>query len=284
MKTFDATIDSGQMTEACYSYLEQIDNPLVQTRLEHWRGNLDDRQFWLLVSTYQNPDGGFMGGIDADYTGKVSSIHSTIEALRIMVSHRQFDGPYVRRTLDFLRQSMLPDGTWQERAEVIADPLCPQWYHPAHYRIYETASIAGYGLELGFSEAWSKAVKYVRNVWFDMPEPLSPHVYWAALLLVGRSQADEDRSIIFDCIDALSNFIRRGNVDPYDASWIIEILSTLEFPEANDMMLRLTQQLIAAQHPIDGSIRTAYGEQHRAMSTFNALIAIALMNQLGLIF
>lgn len=281
-------IDSAPSTsifdaEAAYEYLRLHGDPVNNIRLAHWRGNVGDDQFWRVMSQYQAANGGFMAGLDPDYLGDIGSVHSTIEAMRIMVAHHQHESPSVLKLGQFIRQSMLPDGTWQELPEVLADPACPAWYQPAQFRVYETATIAGYGLELGLSDVWADAVRYIRQVWTQIPFAKSAHPYWAVLLLLGRSPASTDRSIALDALDNLGIFIRKRKIDPYDCSTIVEILDALDYPEVNEMLIRILQLLGAAQSKEDGGIRTQYGEKLRANATFNALMAVALMMQRGIV-
>lgn len=269
--------------EAAYDFLNQHSDPVNDIRLAHWRGDVDDRAFWDVLEQYRGQNGGFMGGIDPDYTGDVGSIHSTIEAMRIIVAHQQFEGPGVDRTLEFLRNTVRPDGTWQEIPEVLSNPKCPKWYQPAQFRICETACIAGYGLELGATDLWTMAVRHIRQIWMQMPYAETAHPYWAVLLLLGRSQTSSDRSITLDALENLGSFIRRHNIDAYDCSAIVEILNGIDYPEVDDMLIRLIHMLGAAQDPADGGIRTEYGDGLRTTATFNALMAFALMMQRGLI-
>ena len=273
--TFDA--------EAAYAFLADQSDILCDTRLAHWRGEIDDADFWKVLSQYQGVNGGFKGGIDPDYVGDIGSIHSTIEAMRIMVAHQQFDGPYVEKTLNFLHTTVLPDGTWQELPDVLNDPRCPKWYQPAQFRIYETSCLAGYGLEMGAIDLWTNAVRYIRQAWMDMPYAETAHPYWAVLLLLGKSNNSSDRSITLDALDNLGAFVRRHKLDAYDCSAVVEILNNLEFPEVNDMLVRILDMLGAAQDPDDGGIRTEYGEDLRTLATFNALMSVALMMQRGLV-
>lgn len=269
--------------DAAYEFLRLHPDILNDARLSHWRGVTGDTELWNILEKFQAPDGGFMGGLDPDYTGKVPSVHSTIQAMRIMVAHHQLEDPHVSKTLDFLRSCTLSDGTWQERDEVLADPLAPAWYKPALFRVYETACIAGYGLELGYSEAWAPAVRYVRQIWTQMPLAQSAHPYWATLLLLGRSTANADISIALDALDNLHMFVRKRKIDPYDCSTIVEILDGIEDPNIDDIMVRIAQILAEAQSPEDGGIITQYGEKLRAQATFNALFAVAIMAQRGVL-
>ena len=269
--------------EAAYDFLERSNDILCNTRLAHWRREIDDDAFWQVLSQYQGINGGFKGGLDPDYTGNIGSIHSTIEAMRIMVAHQQFGGPYVDKTLGFLRSTVLPDGTWQEIPEVLANPECPDWYQPAQFRIFETSCIVGYGLELGAADLWANAIRYIRQAWMDMPFADTAHPYWAVLLLLGRSTNSSDRSIALDALDNLGVFIRRHHLDAYDCSTVVEVLCGLEYPEADDMLVRILDMLGAAQDPKDGGIRTEYGDALRPAATFNALMAIALMMQRGVV-
>ena len=269
--------------EAAYEFLSKHSDPINDIRLAHWRGDVDDVAFWQVLEQYRAQNGGFMGGLDPDYKGDVGSIHTTIEALRIMVAHQQFEGPNVQRTLDFLRATVLPDGTWQELPEVIAHPLCPNWYHPAQFRIFETSCLAGYALEMGAFDLWTNAVRYIRQTWLDMPYAETAHPYWAVLLLIGRSTTSSDRSIALDALDILGAFIRQHQLDAYDCSAVVEILSGLDLPEAEDLLIRILRMLGAAQDPNDGGIRTEYGEALRPTATFNALMAVAILMQHGLI-
>ena len=273
--TFDA--------EAAYAFLADRSDIICDTRLAHWRGEIDDTDFWKVFSQYQGVNGGFKGGLDPDYTGDIGSIHTTIEAMRIMVAHQQFDGPYITKTLNFLHSTVMPDGTWQEIPDVLNDPRCPDWYQPAQFRIYETSCLAGYGLEMGALDLWTNAVRYIRQAWMDMPYAETAHPYWAVLLLLGKSNTSSDRSITLDALDNLGAFVRRHKLDPYDCSAVVEILNTLEFPEVNDMLVRILDMLGAAQDPEDGGIRTEYGDALRPLATFNALMSVALMMQRGLV-
>lgn len=111
--------------EAAYRFLSEHHDPLCDMRLAHWRGDIDDAEFWRVMRQYQGANGGFKGGIDPDYTGDVGSIHSTIEAMRILIAHQQFDGEEIGKLLDFLHATVLPDGSWQEIPEVLQNPKCP---------------------------------------------------------------------------------------------------------------------------------------------------------------
>lgn len=268
-------------TEAAYDFLYLKSTPIENIRLAHWRGDADHNAFWRVLGHFQNPDGGWARGVDPEYSGQASSIHSTIEALRILVSHQQADHPQTSRTVHFLRQTALPDGTWQELPEVLRDPAAPDWYAPTRYRVWETAAIAGYCLDLGYTELWSGAVRYVRGIWPQMPPAETVHPYLATLLLLGRSHADKDRAIAQHCLDAIKRFVRREQIDPADCSWLIEVLDVVNPPEADDL-IRLLGDALAAAQGADGGIETAYQDGLRPAATFNALMAVALMNQRGL--
>ncbi|MCL2326011.1 MAG: hypothetical protein FWC40_05895 [Proteobacteria bacterium] len=270
-------------TEAAYEFLRVCDDPICNIRLAHWRSVVNDEVFWRALEQYQAANGGFKGGIDPDYTGDAASIHSTIEAMRIMVTHHQVDVPQAAQTASFLRQTVMPDGTWQELPEVLAAPECPAWYHPAQFRVYETACIAGYGLEIGLADLWPMAVRYIRQVWTQMPFADTVHPYWAVLLLLGRSPAGADRSIALDALDNLGIFVRKHKIDAYDCSTIVEVLDALEYAEINEIMVRILGMLGAAQDKNDGGIMTEYGEKLRPSATFNALMAVAIMRQRGLV-
>jgi hypothetical protein len=269
-------------TEAAYQFLADHPDPLNDARLAHWQ-NMDNEAFWRVLRQYQGANGGFKGGLDPDYTGDVGSIHTTIEALRIMIAHQQSSGPEITRTLEFLHNTVLPDGTWQEIPEVLSNPKCPAWYQPAQFRIYESSCLAGYALDLGAVDLWTNAVRYVRQTWMQMPYAETAHPYWAVLLLLGRSTTSSERSIALDALDNLGAFVRRHKLDAYDCSAVVEILSTLDFPEVDDLLVRILDMLGAAQDPEDGGIRTEYGEKLRNSATFNALMAYAILMQRGLV-
>ena len=269
--------------EAAYEFLNTHDSPLNRIRLDHWSGTISDEEFCKSLSEYQHENGGFMGGLDPDYNGTEGSIHSSIEALRIFVSHHQTENSCIDKLIEFLNNTQLPDGTWCELPAVMKDPMAPQWYAPAQYRIYETASIAGYGIDIGYVQPWAKAVRYLKAVWAQIPVADTPQPYNAILLLIGRSKAPEDREIIFDAIDNIGHLARKNKVDPYDAANIIETLNNVEFPEAKDLMIRLVDIVKNAQNAEDGGINTAYGKHLKPHATFNALMAVALMMQRGLI-
>ena len=269
-------------TEAAYAFLEKHADPIHKIRLAHWSGQADDDAFWNVFEQYRGANGGFKGGLDPDYTGDVGSIHTTIDALRIFVAHQQFEGPHIEKTLEFLRSNALPDGSWQEINDVLYQPKCPQWYQPAQFRICETSWISGYALELGAFDLWSIGARYIRQNWMNMPFADTAHPYWAVLLLLGRSTTSTDKSIVLDALDNLNHFIKKHEIDPYDCSAIIEILNNIEYPECEDMLKELIQMINAAQDPNDGGIHTGYGNALRTASTFNALMAIALMEQRGL--
>ena len=118
-----APSSSGFDAEAAYDFLRLHGDPINNIRLAHWRGSVDDEQFWRVMGQHQASNGGFKGGLDPDYWGEVGSIHSTIEAMRIMVAHHQHESAAVGKVAQFIRQSMLPDGTWQELPRVFARGL-----------------------------------------------------------------------------------------------------------------------------------------------------------------
>lgn len=269
--------------EAAYEFLSRNSDPVNDIRLSHWRGDVSDTEFWDVLHKYQASNGGFMGGLDPDYQGEIGSIHTTIEAMRIMVAHQQYEGPDVEKVLAFLRSTVQPDGTWQELPDVLASPRCPSWYQPAQFRIYETSCLAGYALEFGAYDLWTNAVKYVRQAWMQMPYAETAHPYWAVLLLLGRSTTSADRSITLDALENLGTFVRRHKLDAYDCSAVVEILNGINMPEVDDMLVRVLAMLGAAQDPMDGGIRTEYGDSLRTTATFNALMAVALMMQRGLV-
>ncbi|MDX9719528.1 MAG: hypothetical protein RBU37_02185 [Myxococcota bacterium] len=268
-------------TESAYDFLYLKATPIENIRLAHWRGEADETAFWRVLGHYQNSDGGWARGVDPEYTGQHSSIHSTIEALRILLSHQQADHPNTARTIHFLRQAALPDGSWQELPEVLREANVPEWYAPARFRIWETAMLAGYSLDLGYTELWKPAATYLRNVWPQVPPSETVHPYLAAVLLLGRSHADKDRTIAAQSLDAIRRLVRREQIDPSDCSWLIEVLDVVNPPDADDLIQQLGDRLASAQDP-DGGVRTDYDELMRSSATFNALMAVALMNQRGL--
>ncbi len=268
--------------EAAYRFLAEHRDPLCEMRLAHWRGDIDNAEFWRVMRQYQGANGGFKGGLDPDYTGDVGSIHSTIEAMRILIAHQQFEGEEIQRLLSFLHATVLPDGSWQEIPEVLQNPRCPAWYQPAQFRICETSCLAGYALEFGAYDLWTNAVRYIRQTWLQMPDAQTAHPYWSVLLLLGRSTTSSDRSIALDALDNLNAFVRNRKIDAWDCSAIVEILVGLDALDVNDTLLRLLAMLGAAQDPEDGGIRTEYGAGLRIGATFNALMAVALLMQRGL--
>ena len=270
-------------SDAAYSFLDTHTDPVVRSRASHWAGDIDDEFFWGCLEPYQGANGGFKGGIDPDYQGDVGSIHSTIEAMRILVAHQLYEGPMLDRAFEFLRSNALPDGSWQEIPEVLNTPQCPEWYRPAQFRICETSLISGYAQLLGAFDLWSSGAKYVRQAWINMPISDNPTPYWAVLLLLGRSTTSADRSIVLDALDNLSGFVRKHEIDPYDCTAIIEVLNDLDLPECETLLKQLVAMLGAAQDPDDGGIRTAYGSALRPAATFNALISAAMMMQRGLL-
>jgi hypothetical protein len=269
--------------EAAYAFLSRHSDPINDIRLSHWRGDVSDSEFWDVLHKYQAANGGFMGGLEPDYQGDAGSIHTTIEAMRIMVAHQQYEGPDIEKVLEFLRSTVQADGTWQELPEVLSSPRCPAWYQPAQFRIYETSCLAGYALEFGAYDLWTNAVRYVRQAWMQMPYADTAHPYWAVLLLLGRSTTSADRSITLDALENLGTFVRRHKLDAYDCSAVVEILNGINMPEVDDMLVRIWAMLGAAQDPADGGIRTEYGDALRTTATFNALMAVALMMQRGLV-
>jgi len=266
-------------TDSAYDFLYRQGGPIEHARLSHWRRDSDENALWRTLERYQNPDGGWAHGIDPDYSGAASSVQSTIEALRILVAHKQSEQPGVQRTVQWLKQLVKPDGTWEEQPEAMRAGA-PEWYAPARYRIWETGCIAGYCLELGYTELWSSAARYIRATWPQMPTSESPHPYWATLLLLGRSQSERDVNITRDAIDNLRRFVRRERIDAYDCSWLIEVLVSLETTEVADMIAQLGD-LLAARQGADGGIETEYGDHMRSKATFNALMAVALIQQRG---
>ena len=269
--------------DAAYDFLDKHPDPVIQARASHWSGDIDDDFFWECLEQYRGANGGFKGGLDPDYKGDVGSIHTTIEVLRMLVAHQLFEGPQLDKTFEFLRANELPDGSWQEIPDVCNSPQCPEWYKPAQFRICETALIAGYAQQLGAFDLWSSGAKYVRQAWINMPISDNPTPYWAVLLLLGRSTTSADKSIVLDAVDNLSAFVRKHEIDPFDCSYIMEVLNDIDLPESVTLLKQLIAMLGAAQDPEDGGIRTAYGSALRPAATFNALIATALMMQRGLI-
>lgn len=267
-------------TDAAYDFLYRFGTPLEHARLSHWRRDSNEGALWRTLERYQNADGGWCHGIDPDYPGPLSSVQSTIEALRILVAHKQADHPGVQRTVQWLKSVMLSDGTWHELDEV-ANGGAPQWYRPGRLRIWETCCIAGYCLELGYTDMWSAAARYVRQSWPQMPAAEVPHPYWATLLLLGRSQSEKDLAITGECFDQLRRFVRRERLDAYDCSWVVEVLSSIDTHNVDDLLAQVGD-LLAARQGADGGVDTGYGEQLRIKATFNALMAVALLQQRGL--
>ena len=71
--------------EAAYRFLSEHHDPLCDMRLAHWRGDIDDAEFWRVMRQYQGANGGFKGGIDPDYTGEILIVlrNTSREARRI---------------------------------------------------------------------------------------------------------------------------------------------------------------------------------------------------------
>lgn len=254
---------------AAENYILVSGTPVEQVRLSHWNGQADIESLWQALSRFQNWDGGWAHGIDPDYVGPVSSIHSTISALRVLVMHRLGEDQRVVNTVRFLKQAALPDGTWQETPEV-QQHGAPDWYQPAEFRVWEASTLAGYCLTLGYTDLWPAAAGYVRKVWSSMPPADVPHPYWATLLLLGRSAGRADRDIVSECRSAIEGFIYEGSLDPYDAVWALEALLYAS-PEPDDNLARLLHKVILDNQDEDGGVLTAYGPHLGVETTLYAL-------------
>ncbi len=259
--------------DRAHQFIATTGTTLEQMRLAHWCNEVEDDALWDVLGAYQNPDGGWARGLDVDYKGDASSIHTTLAALRLMAAHNLIDHPKTHQTFGFLEQCILPDGTWQERFEVT--PFQPPvWYQPAQFRLWETGCLAGYSMTLGYRRFWPRAADYVRQAWREMPPPTTLQPCIAALLLLGPSAREEDRAVHAECRQQIHNILSNGETDPYECVWLSEALLMTHSDLSNDELLVHLTQYIGAHQYSDGGIVTAYGEHLRVETTIYACIVL----------
>jgi hypothetical protein len=264
--------------EGAHRFIATSGSALEQMRLAHWCNEVDDDALWDVLGTYQNPDGGWAHGLDPDYEGDASAVHTTLAALRLMSTHNLMDHPRLTQTFDFLESCVQTDGTWQERFEV-AQHKPPPWYQPAQFRMWETGCVAGYAMTLGNKRFWTRAAEYVRQVWPEVPNATTLHPCIAGLLLLGPSAREEDRVIQLGCRQQAHSVLTKGIADPYDGVWLAETLLMIHSDLSNDEMLVGLTQYIAAHQAGDGGLVTAYGEHLRAEATLYACVVFDSLYQ-----
>jgi hypothetical protein len=264
--------------DSAHRFIARHGSVLEQMRLAHWCNEVDDDALWDTLADFQNPDGGWAHGLDPDYAGPASSVHTTLAALRLLSAHNLLDHPKLADTFAFLEGCAQPDGTWQELFEVTQHNP-PPWYQPAQLRIWETGCIAGYAMTLGYKRLWTRAAAYVRQAWAEAPSPTSLHPCIAALLLLGPSARDEDRAIHASCRQHAQHLLAQGGADPYDAVWLSETLLMIHSDLSNDPMLVGLTQYVAAHQAPDGGLVTAYGDHLRAEATLCACIVFDSLYQ-----
>lgn len=114
-------------------------------RLALGTGNQDDVA-WAL-GRYQNADGGWANGLEAEYPGPVSSPFSTAVALGHIFRNGLSDSPLLRRTIDYLAATQCPDGCWDDVTEMLVYPH-PPYMGPGIYLEFKTAMITKWLLRL----------------------------------------------------------------------------------------------------------------------------------------
>jgi hypothetical protein len=112
------------------AFVRETARPLDVALLEHALGNSSAEAGLLALSAFQNPDGGFGGGLEPDTQSPASTAIATSIALRLLVRlGAPALHPMVAGALGWLAEAIDPErGVWPIVTETVEDgPHAPWW-------------------------------------------------------------------------------------------------------------------------------------------------------------
>lgn len=139
---------------------------LLERRLFETLFDGRDRQGVLAaLRAYQNPDGGFAYGLEADQRTAASQPVPLEQALKVLDLVGGFDDPMVAQACDYLLTITTPEGGVPFAVAGVEDaPHTPWWEPSTQANINPTASILGLLLKHGIRHPWiPMATRYCQN-------------------------------------------------------------------------------------------------------------------------
>ncbi len=244
------------------------------------KGELSANQVREVLKAYQNADGGWTK-TDKDMMGDISAISTSWVGLQWLLWIGDTGSSMLENTIDFLRRTQRPDGSWDEPDEIRNyDP--PWWMLPGRYenQLWLTSAVCCKLKELGKEEEvdFDRALDFLRAGWDGKRFPAFIHTHWMAMLLFYKEKtgSEQDQAIIKGCERFLHEAIESNMVDPGDYC-AIAYASHQAKGLGNDLYDLALENMLANQSE-DGGWKTNYGEKHRASFTVDALFLLKKIN------
>ena len=222
------------------------------------------------LSACHNRDGGWIG-VDADYTGDISSITCTITGLRILDRLKIGSCPMLDATIQFLKRNQKAGGYWDEPVGILEFDI-PNWYIPKYKlnQIWLTSGVLRYLTTLAGTETEmiAKAKNYLRSQWDGERFPGYAHNSWMGMVSFYKSADGSGREIWDNCLQNVTREITAYDIA--DVVWALESCLAIGLGREHRAVAAGLGVLLSVQDD-DGGFITSYGASHRADVTVEIL-------------
>ncbi len=200
-----------------------------QFRLDHFLGKPVDPEAAVRdLMRFQNEDGGWGHGLEPDYAGEVSTVSSSVQALRILAELGLSTHPTALRTISFITIMQRSDGAWDEDVALYAQKIPRRLWPTRRWTIWSSTIDALASLiRTGFSD--SREVEWGRQ-FLGIDEDLVEEVWgqglpYPALGLLVFGSALEPRAWEFNrCQQIIAAWLHSGEQVGSDLPILADVL------------------------------------------------------------
>lgn len=206
--------------ERALNFVRENGTPFDRIRLAHFLGQGVDVEAALqALLPFQNEDGGWARGLEPDYTGPVSTLSTSVQALRLLGELGLATHPVFLRTVSFVTIMQRSDGAWDEDVALYAHKAPKRIWPTRRWTVWSsTVDAVAALIRAGFGD--SREVEWGRkflSVDEDLVEEIwGQGLYCPALGLVIFGSGAEPRAWEYNrCQQIIGAWLHSGeSVDP----------------------------------------------------------------------
>ncbi len=208
-----------QVLNKAEQFIKANGTTLQKTVLDYLKGSADKLELVGELERYQNDDGGWAHGIEAEYQGDISSPMSTAAALGYIYLFYLKDTKLFENTIKYLHNTQKENGSFDDVDDIRQFDI-PQYMGPEIYVDYKTGMIVKWLRRISDenSQLIDRAVEYLVNVFDDVKQK---NDMWSAVAyanVFGESPEHPDSQRILDW--AMKVLSPDGKIEEQQLPWM----------------------------------------------------------------
>lgn len=256
-------------------------NALDRVRLQAFRHEAFDPEPALKdFVKYQNEDGGWAHGLEPDYTGTISTVSTSVQAIRMLCELGLTSHPVFLRTVSFITIMQRSDGAWDEDAILYAHKAPKRLWPTRRWTVWSATVDAIAGLiRGGFGDSreveWSR--KFLASDEDLVEEIWGQGLTYPALGLIVFGTTIAPRAWEFNrCQQIIAAWLHSGEDVIPDLPLLADVLAQIGLTAGTGPFEETKARLEAAQQPDGGWLAPA--RWHRADAT---LVVLRFLKAVG---